>query len=251
MQANQSTEQGGAVSSGSAPDAGQVAVVTGGEGAIGAAIVSALGAAGHRTVTLDRAGDIVCDLSSEDSTRAAAAAVLDRYGRCDVLVHSAAAFDAASLAEVDVATWRRVQAVNVESALWLAQALTPGMTRRGFGRIVFIVSDTFWAPPSPELLAYVASKGAILGIMRTLAVSLGPDGIAVSAVAPGLTDTPGSRTVNTDEQFDAAVGRQALKRRLTPDDTAAAVAYLASDAAAAMTGQMLCVDGGMILRQPG
>jgi NAD(P)-dependent dehydrogenase (short-subunit alcohol dehydrogenase family) len=77
---------------------------------------------------------------------------------------------------------------------------------------------------------------------------LSPAGIAVSAVAPGLTDTPASRVVNTDQQFDAGVDRQALKRRLTPDDTAAAVAYLASDAAAAMTGQVLCADGGLIMR---
>ena len=90
---------------------------------------------------------------------------------------------------------------------------------------------------------------AVVGlIMRTLAVALGPDGIAVSAVAPGLTDTPGSRTANTEEQFDAVVDRQALKRRLIPDDTAAAVAYLASEAAAAMTGQVLCADGGLIMR---
>jgi NAD(P)-dependent dehydrogenase (short-subunit alcohol dehydrogenase family) len=68
-------------------------------------------------------------------------------------------------------------------------------------------------------------------------------------VAPGLTDTPSSRVVNTDEQFDATVGRQALKRRLTPDDTAAAVAYLASAGAAAMTGQVLCADEGLIMCQ--
>ena len=169
-------------------------------------------------------------------------------GRCDVFVHCAAAFDQVTLADVDAGTWRHVQAVNVESALWLTQAVTPGMTERHFGRIVFITSDTFWAPPPPALLAYVASKGALLGVMRTLAVTLGADGIAVSAVAPGLTDTPASRVVNTDEQFDATVDRQALKRRLTPDDTAAAVAYLASDMAAAMTGQVLCADGGLIMR---
>jgi len=93
-----------------------------------------------------------------------------------------------------------------------------------------------------------AAAAAVLGVMRTLALTLGPAGIAVSAVAPGLTDTPASRTVNTDEQFDATVHRQALKRRLTPDDTAAAVTYLASDAAAAMTGQVLCADGGLIMR---
>jgi len=229
-------------------DPRRVAVVTGGAGAIGTAITEALATSGHRTVVLDRVGDVACDLSSEGSTRAAGAAVLERYGRCDVFVHSAAAFDQATLADVDAATWRRVQAVNVESVLWLAQAFTPGMARRGFGRIVIITSDTFWSPPTPVLLPYVASKGALLGIVHSLAVGLGPNGIAVTAVAPGLTDTPGARTVNTDEQFDAAVERQALRRRLTPADTAAAVAFLASDGAAALTGQVLCADGGLVLR---
>jgi 3-oxoacyl-[acyl-carrier protein] reductase len=226
----------------------RIAVVTGGAGAIGGAIVAALQAGGHRVVVIDRDAEITADLGDEASTRRAAAEVLDRFGRCDVSVHAAAAFDTATLADLDAATWRHVQAVNVESALWLAQAFTPGMAQRGFGRIVFIVSDTLWDPPAAMLLPYVASKGAIVGITRTLARGLGPDGIAVTAVAPGLTDTPGSRTVNTDVEFDATVGRQSLKRRLTPADTAAAVAFLASEGAAALTGQVLCTDGGFVLR---
>jgi NAD(P)-dependent dehydrogenase (short-subunit alcohol dehydrogenase family) len=122
------------------------------------------------------------------------------------------------------------------------------MAQRGFGRIVFIASDTFWDPPAPTLVPYIASKGAVVGIMWSLARALGPDGISVTAVAPGLTDTVGSRTIDTDAQFDAVVERQALKRRLTPDDTAAAVAFLASDGAAALTGQTLVTDGGLVLR---
>jgi NAD(P)-dependent dehydrogenase (short-subunit alcohol dehydrogenase family) len=226
----------------------RVAVITGGAGAIGSAISAALRLSGHQTVVVDRSGDVICDLASEQSTRQAAAEVLTRYGRCDVFVHCAAAFDQGTLASVDLATWRQVQAVNVESALWLAQAFTPGMAERGFGRLVFITSDTVWSPPSPLLLPYIASKGALLAVMRTLAVTLGPDGIAVSAVAPGLTDTPAARVVNPEEVFDATVARQALQRRLTPEDTAAAVAYLASDGAAALTGQVLCADGGLVMR---
>jgi NAD(P)-dependent dehydrogenase (short-subunit alcohol dehydrogenase family) len=225
-----------------------VAVVTGGSGGIGGAIVARLGASGHRTVVIDRTGGIDCDLSSEESTREAASVVLSEYGRCDVLVHSAAAFNLVDLAGLDSALWRHVQAVNVESALWLAQAFVPGMTQRGFGRIIFVVSDTIWSPPGAAMLPYVASKGALIGVMRTLAVSLGEKGIAVSAVAPGLTDTPGSRMANTESDFDAVVRQQALKRRLTPEDTASAVVYLASDGGAAMTGQVLCLDGGLILR---
>jgi NAD(P)-dependent dehydrogenase (short-subunit alcohol dehydrogenase family) len=226
----------------------RVAVVTGGAGAIGGAIVAALQAGGYRVVVIDRDAEITADLGDEASTRLAAAEVLNRFGRCDILIHTAAAFDTASLADLDAASFRHTQAVNVEAALWLAQAFTPGMAERGFGRIVFIISDTLWEPPTPALLPYVASKGALVGITRSLARALGPDGIAVTAVAPGLTDTPGSRTVNTDADFDAAVDRQALKRRLTPDDVAATVAFLASEGAAALTGQVLLTDGGLVLR---
>ena len=231
-----------------AADPRRVAVVAVGAGAIGGAICRALEASGHRAVVIDRTGTIPCDLGSESSTRDAAAAVLEQYGRCDVFVQSAAAFDQVALEDLDATTWRHVLAVNVESALWLAQSFAPGMAERGFGRIIFVTSDTLWSPPGPAMLPYVASKGALIGVMRTLAVALGRDGIAVSAVAPGLTDTPGSRTVNSDADFDAVVEHQALNRRLTPEDTASAVAYLASDAGAAMTGQVLCADGGAILR---
>jgi 3-oxoacyl-[acyl-carrier protein] reductase len=175
----------------------RVAVVTGGSGGIGGAIVSRLRAQGHRTEVLDRTGGIDCDLSSEESTREAAARVMAKYGRCDVLVHRAATFDLADLINLDSTIWRHVMAVNVESVLWLAQAFVPAMAQRGFGRIIFVVSDTIWSPPGPAMLPYVASKGALIGVMRTLAVSLGDSGISVSAVAPGLTDTPGSRTANT------------------------------------------------------
>jgi NAD(P)-dependent dehydrogenase (short-subunit alcohol dehydrogenase family) len=232
----------------SGKNTGRVAVVTGGSGAIGSAIVTALVASGHRTVVLDLSGDVPVDLSSEASTRAAAEVVLSREGRCDVLVHCAGAFDQATLSDVDLDTWRHVQSVNVESVLWMGQVFTPGMAQRGFGRIVLVSSDTVWLPPAPVLLPYITSKAAQLGLMRVLAKTLGPSGISVSAVAPGLTDTPGARTVNTEEQFDAVVRQQALARRLVPEDTAAAVDFLASDGGAAMTGQVLCVDGGAVMR---
>lgn len=231
----------------------RVAVVTGGAGAIGSAIVTALRAAGHHTITLDREGDIRVDLADETSTKKAAEQVLKQYGRCDVFVHCAGAFDVTRLAEFDLAAWRNVQAVNVEAALWLAKAFTPGMAEQQFGRIIFITSDTFWDPPTrpasegePAPLPYLASKGALIGIMRKLARTLGRDGICVTAVAPGLTETPG--TAKRDAEFKDVVNRQALKRRLTPQDTAAVVAFLASDAAAALTGQELCADGGLVLR---
>jgi NAD(P)-dependent dehydrogenase (short-subunit alcohol dehydrogenase family) len=224
----------------------RVAVVTGGGGAIGGAIAARL-ALDHTVVVLDREGDVVVDLGDPDAVREAAALVLDRYGGCDVLVHAAAmvAFDPFEQFELEV--WRRVQAVNVESALLLTQAFAPGMRDRGFGRVILIVSNTFWRPPGAHMLAYIASKGALIGMARTLAVGLGGDGIAVIAVAPGLTRTPATVVVPAAEFADTEA-QQALPRPLTPDDTAAVVAMLARDDAAALTGQTLTVDGGLVLR---
>jgi len=226
----------------------RVAVVTGGAGAIGASIAAALSAAGHQVIILDRTGDLPVDLADEQQVRAASRRVLDQAGRCDVLVHSAAAFDRADLTTVDLAIWRRVQAVNVESALLLAQAFVPGMAARGFGRIIFVVSDTIWAPPAADLLPYVTSKGALVALARTLAVAHGADGIAVTCVAPGLTATPAAQAGLPAAAFEDVRARQALPRTLLPGDVAATVAFLASDGAAALTGQTLCTDGGLVMR---
>jgi len=225
-----------------------VAAVTGGAGAIGGAVAAGLRAAGHQVVIFDRDGDPPVDLADAGQVRAAAAALLARYGRCDVLVHAAAAFDRAPLADLDLPTWRQVQAVNLESAVWLAQAIAPGMAERGFGRIVFVVSDTIWDPPAADLLAYVASKAALVGVARTLARSLGRDGITVNCVAPGLTPTPAAVAGTPPEAFAAVRARQAIGRDLVPGDIAAAVSFLVSDVAGAITGQTLCADGGLILR---
>ncbi len=226
----------------------RVAAVTGGGGAIGGAIVAGLRGGGHEVVILDLTGDPAVDLAERDEVQAGATALLARHGRCDVLVHAAAAFDRASLPDLDPQVWHRVQAVNVESALWLTQAVVPGMAERGFGRIVFVVSDTVWDPPADDLLAYVASKAALIGIARTLARSLGRDGITVNCVAPGLTPTPAAVAGTAPEAFAAVRARQAIDRALTPDDVAAAVTFLVGDSAGAITGQTLCADGGLILR---
>ena len=224
----------------------RVAVVTGGSGAIGGAIVSRL-APDHTVVVLDRNGDFPLDLAVPDDVRRVAKLVLERHGRCDVFVHSAATFAFGPLEQIDLETWRRIQAVNVESALLLTQAFVPGMRDRAFGRVIFIVSNTFWSPPDGEMLPYVASKGALIGMARTLAVGLGRNGIAVTAVAPGLTPTPASAGRSTAEFVDTQA-HQALPRPLTPDDTAAVVAMLARDEAEALTGQTLTADGGKVMR---
>jgi len=110
--------------------------------------------------------------------------------------------------------------------------------------VIFIVSNTFWSPPDGQMLPYVASKGALIGMARTLAVELG---IAVTAVAPGLTRTPASAT-RAAAEFADTEAHMTLHRPLTPDDTAAVVAMLARDEAEALTGQTLTADGGLVMR---
>jgi NAD(P)-dependent dehydrogenase (short-subunit alcohol dehydrogenase family) len=224
-----------------------VAVITGGAGGIGGAIANALRVDGHQTVIVDRTGDVVCDLADAGQVSSAADAILRVHGRCDVLVHAAGAFDFMTLEEFDLETYRKVQAVNVESMVLLAHAFAPGMRERGFGRIISIVSNTFWLPPAPNRLPYVASKGALIGLTRILAHALGGDGIAVTAVAPGLTRTPGSSVV-PEEEFAAVVPQQAMSRALSPEDCAATVAFLARPEASALTGQTITADGGLVLR---
>lgn len=226
----------------------RVAAITGGAGSIGSAIASALEDAGHEIAILDLQAEFPVDLARHGEVHAAAAAVLERHGRCDVLVHAAACFDRAALADLDTETWRRVQAVNVEAALWLCQAFVPGMAARGFGRIVFITSDTVWNPPAPDLLPYIASKAALEGVARSLARSHGVDGITANCVEPGLTRTPAAQAGMPVQAFEEVRRRQALPRSLVPDDVAGVVAFLATDAAAALTGQTLCADGGLVLR---
>jgi len=228
------------------PSSHRVAVVTGGAGAIGGAIVERL-AQDHNVVIIGHEGDFQVDLAEPDQVRRTAKAVLARHGRVDVFVHAAAMVAFGSIEGFDLDTWRQVQAVNVESALLLTQAFIPGMRERRFGRLIFIVSNTFWRPAGGHQVAYVASKGALIGMVRTMALGLGIDGIAAMAVAPGLTRTPATDVVPPGEFADVA-SHQALARPLTPDDTAAVVTMLTRDDAAALTGQTLTVDGGLVLR---
>ena len=231
-----------------------VALVTGGAGFIGSAIVERLESDGHRVAVLDRDSEYAVDLSDEQSVRSAARRVLAHHGRCDVIVHAAASFELATLTNLKADLLRRVMAVNVESPLWLLQELSPGMAERGFGRVVLIVSDTFFNPPPvPDMLPYITSKGALIGAARSLAKALGPQGITVNCVAPGMTPPPGGGMGADLADVENALvedvrQRQAISRSLVPSDVAQAVAFLVGPGAEAMTGQTLCPDGGLVLR---
>jgi NAD(P)-dependent dehydrogenase (short-subunit alcohol dehydrogenase family) len=239
----------------------RVALVTGAARGIGQAIALRLAAAGHVLALADvlpadetvaaikEAGGevvaVVCDLGSPTDIDLLVREVTGHYGRCDVLVNCAGLMLIRPFGELDLDTWRRVQAVNVEAAFQLCSAFVPGMTQRGFGRIVNVASNTVWKPPGPGFVAYIASKGAIIGFTRAMAVELGSAGITVNAIAPGLTRSPGAEEGNSAEHFELVRNAQAITRSLRPDDMAGTVAFLASDDAAMITGQAIRIDGGL------
>jgi len=150
-----------------------------------------------------------------------------------------------TLEELDPDTWDRVMAVNVRGT-WLAtRAALPYLRTSRNGRVVNIASDTaLWG--APRLLAYVASKGAVIAMTRSMAREVGADGVTVNAVAPGLTVVEATEYVPVDRHQLYAGGR-ALTRAQVPDDVCGTVIYLLSDAAAFVTGQLLAVNGGFVM----
>jgi len=252
----------------------RVAVVTGARRGIGAAIATALAAQGYRIAVhhvgaADEAAavsrschdlgvdafTIEADLAVPDAAGTVVAEVVDRYGRVDVLVNNAAQLSSTTVTDLSATELRAVVSVNLEAPILLAQHCAPEMARRDGGRIVNITSVTV-RHGGPSGIAYVASKAGLVGATRVLARELGAMGITVNAVSPGVIQTESEVEVRRTTRpgvdpavLDAAIlDRQAVKRRLVADDVAAAVAFLASDAAAGITGQVLEVNGGWIMR---
>ena len=227
------------------------AIVTGGARGIGAAIVSRLRAAGHPVASLDLATpdepregvlDIVCDLA-EPAQIAGAVGAARTLGQLGVVVHAAAFQHMAPFTELDPADWDRSFRVNVDGAFHLLQAAVPDLRAAGWGRIVLVTSSSYFQPPA-GMSHYIATKGALTGLARGLSTELGPDGITVNAVAPGLTATENAVRNIPAEHFALVQSRQAIGRAGQADDIAAAVAYLVSPDAGFVTGQTLLVDGG-------
>ncbi|MFT3797376.1 SDR family NAD(P)-dependent oxidoreductase [Microbacterium sp.] len=228
------------------------AIVSGGARGIGAAIVERLRADGYRVASLDlevppqpREGvlDLVCDISDAAQVAAAVERAASGPGPIGALVHCAAYQRIAAFETLDRDVWDRTFGVNVTGGANLVRAVLPGMREAGAGRIVMITSSSQFAPP-PMMAHYIASKGALTGLVRALATELGPLGITINAVAPGLTATAHALADVPAEHFAAVRERQAIGRTGQPADIAAVVSFALSDDAAFMTGQTLLVDGG-------
>jgi 3-oxoacyl-[acyl-carrier protein] reductase len=241
--------------------ANKIALVTGASRGMGRATALALAAAGARIIVhygrnADEAKAVVdqiraaggqadmvaADLATPDGPHALAAEVRNLTGnRLDILVSNAGISKAASLEDITVKDFDDLFAVNVRAPYFLLQQLLPILSEGG--SVVFVSSLGARAAVG-ALSAYAATKGAINTLVKYFSAALGPRGIRVNAVAPGVIDTDMSNFTKTEEGRTAVIGMQALKRIGQPTDVASVIAFLASDEARWITGDTIAVDGG-------
>jgi 3-oxoacyl-[acyl-carrier protein] reductase len=230
--------------------AGRVAIVTGGSGGIGRAILGTLTAAGATVVNLDvnldvTEGDVFCDVRDDHSVARAVAQVLDTHGHIDIAVHAAGVSRDGVVWKLSVDDWDLVHTVNLRGAFLLLRNVIPAMRVNGGGRIVLIGSIN-GSRGKFGTSAYAASKAGLLGLAKSVSRETGRLGITVNVIEPGWVRTP------LTETYPEPVRQQALAETLLgelvePDDVAAAVVFLCGPGARHITGQTLRVDAGQYL----
>jgi NAD(P)-dependent dehydrogenase (short-subunit alcohol dehydrogenase family) len=236
---------------------GLVAVVTGGASGIGAAIATRLTAAGAQVGVLDLTVESVpeetvgftADVTDDASVRAAVAAVVDRWGRLDVVVNNAGIGAQGTVEDNDDDEWHRVLDVNLVGMVRVTRAALPALRRSPAAAIVNTASIVATAG-LPQRALYSASKGAVLALTRAMAADHLAEGIRVNCVCPGTADTPWigrllAKADDPDAERAALEARQPHGRLVAADEVADAVAYLASPRSGSTTGTSIAVDGGM------
>lgn len=225
----------------------RVAVVTGGASGIGAAICRHLEDAGNRVAALDLTTGV--DVSDRAAVDDAVAKVRAELGPIEILVTSAAIATFTPFEEITVDEWTQMVAVNLTGTFHCIQAVIPDMVAAGWGRIVTIASSAGQVG-SPLQAHYAATKGGVIALTKALAREYASRGITVNTIPPFTVDTPMFRAAQDARSLpgDDVVTRLVPAGRLgTPDDIAAACAFLCSDAAGYITGQVIAPNGGAVL----
>jgi 3-oxoacyl-[acyl-carrier protein] reductase len=186
------------------------------------------------------------DVTSDEGRARIVSAALERHGRIDVLVNNAGILPRVPLMEVTPEVWHRTMQVNLDAAFFCSQAVLPAMREQGRGRIINISSMSARTGGQASPPHYATSKTGLVGMTRALARVVGAWGVTVNAVAPGMIDTEMLAAL-TPEQRRWWLEQIPLARLGTPEDVAAAVAFLASDDAAYITGTTLDVNGGYFM----
>ena len=228
----------------------KTAVVTGGASGIGRAIVQRLGADGHHVATIDRQpseGDFAytADVTDRDQVDAALGKIRTQLGPVSILVNAAGLDGFSRFTDITFDVWQRVINVNLNGVFHSCQAVIPEMVDAGWGRIVNISSSSTHSGVA-GMAHYVAAKSAVNGLTKSLALEYGPSGITVNAVPPGFIDTPMLRSAEErgHTNVERALAMTPVRRMGRPEDIAAACAFLVSEEAGYITGQILGVNGG-------
>ncbi|HEX4217617.1 MAG TPA: SDR family oxidoreductase [Acidimicrobiales bacterium] len=226
---------------------GRVALVSGAASGIGLAVSDRLEREGAMVVRSDvrtTAGGIVCDVTEASSCAAAVASVLEDQGRLDILANVAGIGISRTIQDLDPAEWRQIIEVNLTGTFLLSQSALPALLEAR-GTIVNMASVA-GLRATPYNAAYCASKGGVIMLTKSMAIELAGAGVRVNAVCPASVDTPFLRGFELPEGADMALLTRAsspMGRIIDPDEVAAAVAYLASDDAATISGTTLVIDG--------
>lgn len=243
----------------------KTAVVTGSAQGIGATFAQALAAEGANVIVTDLADTADCvakikdqggkalgmtvDVTSNEDLGNMVAAAEDAFGPIEILVNNAGIFATLNLRpfwEIDEEEWDAVMRVNTRGIFQAVKACLPSMKKGGRGKVINISSGTFFYGP-PGFAHYVASKGAVIGMTRSMGRELGGQNITVNAIAPGLTESEG---VKANDDFDKARGPtlagRSIQRDMVPADLIGALLFLSSPDSDFITGQTINVDGGKI-----
>ena len=241
--------------------AGKRVLITGGARGLGRSFARAVVDAGAKVAVADilveegqstshsiGAKFFELDLTQPESIKICMEQVAAKLGGLDGLINNGAiatAVGGLNMTEIEIDQWDKVMAVNVRGTWLMSRAAVPHLAKSGNGKILNLASDTaLWG--APKLMHYVASKGAVISMTRSMARELGADGISVNSIAPGLTAVEATEYVPEERKRQYVEGRP-FKRTQMPEDVTGAIVFLMSDAADFITGQCLPINGGFVM----